>query len=127
MPVIILSKMSEADRKKLGKAGMTASEASAAFAAKNERELQRQIASELLRRSIWFTQSATNKRTTNRVGTPDFLACIKGRFIAIEVKFGAGRLREEQASALADIERNGGAASVVRSFQDFRAFLLSHL
>jgi hypothetical protein len=123
LPNHFLEKMDPAERRKLGKAGMTASEAAAKQIARSERDLQNLIANELLRRGIWFTRSAMNRPTTNTVGTPDFVFCVKGRFCAVEVKFAKGRVRPEQATAIADIALNGGAAKVVRSFQEFIEFL----
>lgn len=48
-------------------------------------------------------------------GTPDLLACIGGRFVAIEVKTPSGHLSEAQAKRLIDIAGAGGIAAVVRS------------
>ena len=122
LPDHILRLIDPKDRPK-GKAGMTATEAQAAFAAKSERDLQNLIANELNRRGYWFTRSAMNKRTTNTVGTPDFIFCVNGRFCAVEVKFAKGRVRPEQVEAIASIVTNGGRAKVIRSFQEFAEFL----
>ena len=58
LPNNILVRMSPADRKQLGKAGLTAAECAEKAAVKNERELQKLIANELLRNGIYYTQSA---------------------------------------------------------------------
>jgi len=122
LPNHILEKMNPSDRPK-GKAGMIAAECGEAYALKSERDLQNLIANELLRRGIWFTRSAMNKRTTNTVGTPDFLFCVHGLFCAVEVKHAAGKLRMEQSLALSEIRVNGGRAVVVRGFEEFVQFL----
>ena len=123
LPNNILVRMSPADRKQLGKAGLTAAECAEKAAVKNERELQKLIANELLRNGIYYTQSATHKRTTNALGTPDFIFCVKGQYCAVEVKHGNGKVRPEQSFALSEIRLNGGRAEVVHSFQEFASFL----
>lgn len=123
LPDHVLEKMNPSDRKRLGKAGVTMREAIEKAEVKSERDLQNLIANELLRRGIWFTRSAMNKRTTNTVGTPDFLFCVHGLFCAVEVKHAAGKLRIEQSLALSEIRVNGGRAVAVRGFQEFVQFL----
>lgn len=46
-------------------------------------------------------------------GTPDFLACHKGRFIGIEAKAGKGRTTALQEANLQRIRDAGGVAIVV--------------
>lgn len=51
-----------------------------------------------------------------RPGTPDTLACLNGRFIAIEFKNGdMGRVTDYQEQALFDINQAGGIGVVIRS------------
>lgn len=45
-------------------------------------------------------------------GTPDILACVKGRFFGIEVKAGSNKPTALQIKALIDIEAHGGVALV---------------
>ena len=45
-------------------------------------------------------------------GTPDILACVKGHFLAIEVKAQNGHPSELQLEKIADIRRAGGFAFV---------------
>jgi hypothetical protein len=59
----------------------------------------------------------------NRNGTPDILACYRGRFVALEVKTPSGRptlLQEAQLDAIRDA---GGVAAVVRSVDDVKTVL----
>lgn len=107
LPDAVLRRMSPEDRKKLGKAGVTAEEAQASFVAKNERELQSQIASLLRRNRIWTQRDPMHKRRTGTPGTPDFLFAVNGRAIAWEVKFGGGKLRPDQIAAKVAMEANG--------------------
>lgn len=46
-------------------------------------------------------------------GVPDFLCCVKGRFLAIEAKAGKGRTTALQEKQLANIREAGGLALVV--------------
>lgn len=46
-------------------------------------------------------------------GVPDFLCCVKGRFLAIEAKAGKGKTTALQEKHLADIREAGGLALVV--------------
>ena len=57
-------------------------------------------------------------------GTPDILACVKGRFIGIEVKRpGGGVVSELQRSKIKKIEAAGGVAFVARSVEDVSSML----
>lgn len=46
-------------------------------------------------------------------GAPDFVVCLRGRFIGIECKAGKGKLTALQKKNLAEIESAGGLAIVV--------------
>jgi len=46
-------------------------------------------------------------------GVPDFLCCVRGRFLAIEAKAGKGRTTALQVKNLEDIRQAGGLALVV--------------
>lgn len=124
LPNHILEKMSPEDRAVLGKAGMTKAEAEARFIAKSERDLQKLIANELLRRGIWFHRAAMHKRTTGTLGTPDFLFVVRGIPCAVEVKFARGKLRDDQVRAIEQMTENGWRCAVVHSFEELRDFLL---
>lgn len=52
-------------------------------------------------------------------GTPDILACVNGRFVAIEVKrANGGVVSELQKAKLKHIKNSGGVAIVARSLDD---------
>lgn len=107
----------------MGKAGMTSDEALTKAIARSERDLQGQIANWLNLKGIWFSQSRMDKKTTTRVGTPDFLLCFTEmvgtvefrRPTALEVKFGTGSLSIEQEQTKRRMEANGWRYHVVRS------------
>ena len=46
-------------------------------------------------------------------GTPDFLICYKGRFIAIEAKAGKGKPTALQLVRLKEIDKAGGTAVII--------------
>ena len=46
-------------------------------------------------------------------GTPDYLICLKGRFIALELKIDSGRVSPLQVKKLIDIKKSGGHSYIV--------------
>lgn len=62
-------------------------------------------------------------RFNDQPGCPDVIACLEGRFIAIEIKRPGGKLTEKQASALEAIRRAGGLAFVATGIRDVEAVL----
>ena len=48
------------------------------------------------------------------VGSADLIGIVDGRFVALEVKSGSGRLRPEQELYLELVRKHGGFAAVVR-------------
>jgi len=66
----------------------------------------------------------------SRIGTPDKLLCLRGQFLAIEVKTDTGTVSPMQENAIAEINKAGGVALVLRP-KDFLFFktqfhLLAH-
>lgn len=121
LPDSVLRCMSKSDRKSVGQ--QTCAEAFAKYEAKNEREIQKQIAAYLRRNNIWFAQSRTDKRTTNGNGTPDFIfskyiTVNHAQPFAIEVKYGKGELSDEQAEVMNKMIRDGWHYKIVRSLKE---------
>jgi Holliday junction resolvase len=58
-------------------------------------------------------------RTAPKKGVSDVLACWHGTLIAVEVKIGSDRLRDEQAGFILNIRNAGGRAFVAKTFEDF--------
>lgn len=57
-------------------------------------------------------------------GIPDILACINGRFVAIEVKRSKGGIVSPlQKAQIAKIKENGGIAGVASSMEEFLEIL----
>lgn len=105
--------MLASDRSKLGKAGRTMIEIDAKNEAKSERELQEQIAGLLRIKCIYFVRSRMDRKTTTKVGTPDFLVCLNGRFEGWEIKVGNNGLSDEQRAACLQIIQSGGMARLI--------------
>jgi hypothetical protein len=126
LPESYLRLISEADRKALGKAGMTKTEAEASATVKNERELQKLIVNYLRLHDIeplWFR---TDKRTTANVGWPDITFAVPhwdgqkwiGIPCAWEVKMpDSGKLSKEQVLMAEKLHGNGWRHKVIRSFE----------
>jgi len=123
LPDNVLRRMSPADRRVMGKAGLTAEEAREKAMARSERELQNTIANYLRLHGIWFDQDSMAHKRRGTKGAPDFLVCYRGRFLAWECKiFGAG-LKPDQVVARDEILRNGGEWRLIRSLQEVQAHL----
>ena len=114
----ILRCMSPEERKKLGKAGLTAAECTQIAEAKSERDLQNQIANWLRLHGYAFYVAAMNKKTTGPVGWPDFTFAVNGRACALEVKFGSRKPDPAQWECMAAMMENGWRVEVVRSLED---------
>lgn len=59
-------------------------------------------------------------RTGAKKGVSDILACVSGKFVAIEIKIGKDRLSDEQVGFIKSIQFTGGVAMVVSSWEDFQ-------
>ena len=58
--------------------------------------------------------------TSNHSGVPDILACVKGRFIGIEVKKAGGVVSKLQTHNIDMITMSGGIAFVAYSVDDVK-------
>ena len=56
-------------------------------------------------------------------GIPDIIACVRGRFVAFEVKTATGKVTVLQAVTIRKIQAAGGIAAVVRSVGEARAII----
>ncbi len=111
--------MPKDEREGFGKAAMTSAEGEAKFKERNERAFQRQISDYLRMKGVNFVFNARmDCKTSNPVGTPDFLFCFRGCFIAIEAKQPGTYPTKEQADVLKAIEKDGGRVSVVRTLHE---------
>jgi hypothetical protein len=120
LPESFLSKLPIEERRKLGRAGLTYDEAIAKYAVNNERELQRDVSNYLNKKQIPFLRPRMDKKSTLQVGSPDFVACVTGKFVAIECKCRAtgGKLTDQQKDAMGKILSNDGSYLVVYSIEE---------
>jgi hypothetical protein len=122
VPQNIVECMDPKDRAALGQKTNTDRRAEAI--AKDEREIQKQVAGYLRLLNVWFTASRMDRRTSNAVGTPDFLFCRHGKFIAWECKTAWARsLRPEQAKAREAILSAGGEWRLITSLAEAQEHL----
>ncbi len=122
LPPNILEKMAPADRAAIGQ--KSGAELRAVAVTKDEREIQKLIAGYLRLLDVWAAQSRMDRRTSNTVGTPDFLFCYRGRFVAWEVKCSWARnLRPEQAQARDAIIAQGGEWRLITSLAEAQGHL----
>ena len=105
-------------------ANMTAAEAGAKYQAGEERNLQRDMSNFFRHvRGLWFRCNAMNKKTTGKVGEPDFIGVYRGRFFGIECKGPGGKLSSEQGAELDAIRAAGGVAVVAFAVADAQEVL----
>lgn len=83
-----------------------------------ERKLKDEITKWLRSQGIWWDMGV--RIGYGRNGVPDILCCVKGAFIALEVKAGKNVPTPWQRRELAAIVKAGGKAAVVRSLQEVK-------
>lgn len=80
-----------------------------------EKNFENKIKKYLDSKGIWYVKFFANAYT--RRGVPDILACVNGRFLAIEVKAEGGRLSELQVVEMNRICDSGGVSMCVKPSQ----------
>ena len=84
-----------------------------------EKNFENKIKAFLKENGCWHVKFFANAYT--KAGVPDILACINGRFVAIEVKAPNGKPSELQLYNIEEIKKSGGIAMVLYP-KDFDAF-----
>jgi Holliday junction resolvase len=81
----------------------------------HEAKIVRAMADLMRSRGVWFIK--THGAGFGRAGVPDFVACVRHRFVGVEVKTTASSSRTTslQERELTQITRAGGVAAVLRS------------
>ena len=91
-----------------------------------EKDFENKIKAYLDEKGAWYIKYWAGSRFT-RDGIPDILACVRGYFVAIEVKAQNGKYDPEglQAHKIKEIRKAGGFAMVVfpSGWRDFRKFI----
>lgn len=87
----------------------------------SESYLQRQVCEFLRKANVFFYHPRETKKGTD--GLPDLICCVKGLFLAIELKNPRYKkpenyLREEQKKIKEQIERAGGVYLVTNNLDD---------
>lgn len=85
-----------------------------------EKNFENRIKSFLKENNIWFVKFFANGFTKS--GVPDILACIKGKFVGIEVKAEKGKPSALQIFNKEQIEKSGGIAYILypKNFEQFK-------
>lgn len=122
LPQNVVNCMSPEDRLLIGRKSV--GELRYLATVRDERALQKQVASYLRLLNVWFAQSRMDRRTSNTVGTPDFVFCYNRHFVAWEVKCPRSQnLRPEQAKARDGIIAQGGEWRLITSLAEAQAHL----
>jgi len=85
-----------------------------------ENNITKRIKDFLKSKDIWHVKYFANAFTA--VGVPDILACVRGRFVGIEIKTEVGKLSKMQEYQGEKICQSGGYWFCVRpsTFEDFK-------
>ena len=87
-----------------------------------EKAVENKIKKWLKDRNYWFFK--VHGSIFQPSGIPDILACINGKFVAIEVKRSEGGIISPlQKAQIAKIKENGGIAGVANSVEEFLEIL----
>ncbi len=65
-------------------------------------------------------------KSQQRKGLPDVLACVDGRLVAVEIKYGKDVLSTDQKEAIAELKAAGALVFVAVDFQSFYDWYLLH-
>ena len=68
---------------------------------------------------VWDEAKKIHRSGNTEKGLPDIWACIRGKFVVIEVKAGKDKMSEHQEARRQEIERANGVYFVARSTDDF--------
>ena len=86
-----------------------------------EKNFEKRIKKYLKDNNCWYCKNFANAYTKS--GIPDILACVNGKFIAIEVKAQNGRATELQLRNQKQIQDAGGIAYILfpSQFEKFKS------
>jgi len=89
-----------------------------------EKNFENRIKAFLSGRGAWFLKYWGGGQYT-KSGIPDILACVNGKFVAIEVKAPTGKPSELQLYNLRTIEEAGGFAFLLypKQWENFKHFI----
>lgn len=87
----------------------------------SEKRIENQIKGFLDSIGAWHIK--THGSMFSKAGTPDIVACVNGRFVAIEVKQPGGIVSELQKAHIHLIQNAGGVAFVAYSLEETKKYL----
>lgn len=89
----------------------------------SEKSFENKVKKFLKSKNIWYVKFFANGFTQK--GIPDLLCCVKGFFLAIEIKSEEGRPSPLQLYTIDKIKQAGGFALVLypSQFEDFKNFI----
>ena len=92
-----------------------------------EKQFENKIKKFLKDNNIWYVKYFANAFTQS--GIPDILACVNGRFVAIEVKAEKGKPSELQLYHQQKIKDSGGIAYILypKDFDEFKKDIINLL
>lgn len=67
----------------------------------------------------WFIKYYSGKGM-GQAGVPDFIGCMEGRFVSIELKTETGKLSRLQEHTINEIKKQNGISVVVYGWEDFQ-------
>ena len=80
----------------------------------SEKDVKEKIKEILKEKNIWYFMPSMNGY--GRQGIPDFIGCVKGKFIAIEAKFNGNKTTLHQDRELFAIAAHEGKAFIIDEF-----------
>lgn len=87
-----------------------------------EKQVENKIKKWLEQNNYWYFK--VHGGPFQKTGVPDIIACVKGKFVAIEVKRSDGGIVSElQKAQIQKIKENGGVVGVARSLAEFLQIL----
>ena len=96
------------------------------MASTNEGLVKLEIKKLFKKHNVWYCMPMGTGY--GKSGVPDFLACVNGKFLAVEAKAGKGTTTALQERELAAIIASGGSAIVVNehNLNELEALLWTH-
>lgn len=88
-----------------------------------EKRFEEKVKKYLLERGCYYVKYFANRNT--KAGIPDILACVRGRWVAIEVKASNGKPSELQLYNRRQIRQAGGIAIILYpdKFDEFKKLI----
>jgi hypothetical protein len=127
LPIVLserfLAALPEEERKRLGRAGITAVEAFRTFRQGEEKTLQQLCVQWLELNQIYYETDRMDRKTSGKKGRADFRICVGGLWLSAECKAHKEKLADEQLREAERLIASGGRFILVYGLYD----LLHHV